>query len=158
MADETGWQCQSMTFIIKHHSIACMRYICSPFFFLHSGSSSGVKRSSQTAGAQRAKKTKKGQESGGGSDSVCAIGSKDNSLFLFRALGKILYCKRESVLLISTLYWLCMRGQSGEVKIFLASLPSEKYISSKVSEGICLQRKTKTWAHHICFTLCIRHS
>ena len=28
--------------------------------------------------------------------SLAAIGGRDNSLFLFRALGKILYCKRET--------------------------------------------------------------
>lgn len=28
---------------------------------------------------------------------LAAIGGRDHSLFLFRALGKILYCKRESV-------------------------------------------------------------
>ena len=31
---------------------------------------------------------------GGG---LAAIGGRDNSLFLFRALGKILYCKRDTV-------------------------------------------------------------
>ena len=28
---------------------------------------------------------------------LCAIGGRDSSLFLFRALGKILYCKSEPV-------------------------------------------------------------
>lgn len=31
---------------------------------------------------------------------VQAIGGKDISLFLFRALGKILYCKRKKILFI----------------------------------------------------------
>ncbi|KAE8635917.1 hypothetical protein XENTR_v10002784 [Xenopus tropicalis] len=41
-------------------------------------------------------KSKKGSQKGGENiDEVQAIGGKDASLFLFRALGKILYCKRE---------------------------------------------------------------
>ncbi|XP_020326171.1 cell cycle checkpoint protein RAD17 isoform X1 [Oncorhynchus kisutch] len=43
--------------------------------------------------AMRGKRKAKDSE---GQDKELAIGGKDSSLFLFRALGKILYCKRES--------------------------------------------------------------
>lgn len=41
---------------------------------------------------QRKKKSKQSREQ----EEEQAIGGKDASLFLFRALGKILHCKRES--------------------------------------------------------------
>ncbi|KAM4808892.1 cell cycle checkpoint protein RAD17 [Rhinophrynus dorsalis] len=43
----------------------------------------------------KAKHKKKSEKCGENADEVQAIGGKDASLFLFRALGKILYCKRE---------------------------------------------------------------
>uniref|UniRef100_A0A8C7MYT9 RAD17 checkpoint clamp loader component n=1 Tax=Oncorhynchus kisutch TaxID=8019 RepID=A0A8C7MYT9_ONCKI len=49
--------------------------------------------SGQSPAAMRGKRKAKDSE---GQDKELAIGGKDSSLFLFRALGKILYCKRES--------------------------------------------------------------
>ncbi|XP_075448301.1 cell cycle checkpoint protein RAD17 isoform X2 [Ascaphus truei] len=46
--------------------------------------------------SSRAKHKTKSEKAGDHADQVQAIGGKDASLFLFRALGKILYCKRES--------------------------------------------------------------
>ncbi|XP_063309794.1 cell cycle checkpoint protein RAD17 [Pelobates fuscus] len=42
-------------------------------------------------------KPKKKPETGEYTEGIQAIGGKDASLFLFRALGKILYCKREAI-------------------------------------------------------------
>ena len=69
-------------------------YHCNFFFFSFSAAK-GVKRTNQTSAGSRTKKGKKSGES----DVYLPIGSKDNSLFLFRALGKILYCKRKFVTL-----------------------------------------------------------
>ncbi|KAM4709532.1 cell cycle checkpoint protein RAD17 isoform 2-T2 [Discoglossus pictus] len=52
--------------------------------------SKSVKTSTKT------KHKKKSDKAGEESDDLQAIGGKDASLFLFRALGKILYCKREA--------------------------------------------------------------
>lgn len=49
---------------------------------------------SRTNQRKKSKQTKEQEEEQ-------AIGGKDASLFLFRALGKILHCKRESYLLVS---------------------------------------------------------
>ncbi|XP_068247112.1 cell cycle checkpoint protein RAD17 [Palaemon carinicauda] len=52
--------------------------------------SSSKSKSKSKSSAIKAKKSGNGEE-----DSLAAIGGKDASLFLFRALGKILYCKRD---------------------------------------------------------------
>ncbi|KAM5192859.1 cell cycle checkpoint protein RAD17 [Mantella aurantiaca] len=44
----------------------------------------------------KGKNKKKSKNVGENTDDIQAIGGKDASLFLFRALGKILYCKRET--------------------------------------------------------------
>ncbi|XP_071995186.1 cell cycle checkpoint protein RAD17 [Engystomops pustulosus] len=46
--------------------------------------------------SSKSKSKKKSDKAGDQSDEVQAIGGKDASLFLFRALGKILHCKREA--------------------------------------------------------------
>ena len=52
------------------------------------------KKKGGNVGVQKGNKGKKGAK-GKGTDALAAIGGRDNSLFLFRALGKILYCKRK---------------------------------------------------------------
>ena len=51
----------------------------------------GAKRKKPTA----SKTAKKGKAEDEKEDHLAAIGGRDTSLFLFRALGKILYCKRK---------------------------------------------------------------
>ncbi|XP_063819970.1 cell cycle checkpoint protein RAD17 [Pseudophryne corroboree] len=46
--------------------------------------------------SSKAKSKKKSDKTGENDDDIQAIGGKDASLFLFRALGKILHCKRET--------------------------------------------------------------
>ena len=51
-----------------------------------------LKRSTSGPGKRSSKKAAKSVGSG---TEQAAIGERDTTLFLFRALGKILYCKRE---------------------------------------------------------------
>ena len=58
------------------------------------------KKSSGSSKCSRLTKTGSVSKSGGQDDNMAAIGGRDTSIFLFRALGKILYCKSESCLFI----------------------------------------------------------
>ena len=53
------------------------------------------KKSSSSSKGSRLTKAASSSKSGGQDDSMAAIGGRDTSIFLFRALGKILYCKSE---------------------------------------------------------------
>lgn len=53
-------------------------------------------RSTKSDKTSKGKSKKKSDNVGEITDDIQAIGGKDASLFLFRALGKILYCKREA--------------------------------------------------------------
>ena len=60
--------------------------------------STAEKTSKKTSSNKTSKKTSSSQAKEEGSkddDQVTAVGAKDTSMFLFRALGKILYCKSE---------------------------------------------------------------
>lgn len=52
---------------------------------------SGPKSKARKTGSTKSKSSKGDKEQG-----LASVGGKDSSLFLFRALGKVLYCKRES--------------------------------------------------------------
>ncbi|KAJ8414867.1 hypothetical protein AAFF_G00023900 [Aldrovandia affinis] len=56
----------------------------------------GKAAASAARGVSKARSKSKASKGSESLDSTQAIGGKDASLFLFRALGKILYCKRES--------------------------------------------------------------
>ena len=51
------------------------------------------KKSSSSSKGSKLTKTRSVSKSGGQEDNMAAIGGRDTSIFLFRALGKILYCK-----------------------------------------------------------------
>ena len=53
------------------------------------------KKSSGSSKGSRLTKAGSSSKSGGQDDNMAAIGGRDTSIFLFRALGKILYCKSE---------------------------------------------------------------
>ena len=58
-------------------------------------------RSAKPRGRLKEKSTKgRGSEKVAEEEQYDGIGGKDTSLFLFRALGKILYCKRKSVFVL----------------------------------------------------------
>jgi hypothetical protein len=58
-------------------------------------SSSRSSKSSSKPTARSKKPTKSKKRTPDGDSELAAIGGRDTSLFLFRALGKILYCKRK---------------------------------------------------------------
>jgi cell cycle checkpoint protein len=58
------------------------------------GQKSGRLKRTRSGSSSSTTKMRRHTSSDGGS--LAAIGGRDNSLFLFRALGKILYCKRET--------------------------------------------------------------
>lgn len=82
-----------------------------------------VSRTNQSKKSKQAKEQKEGQ----------AIGGKDASLFLFRALGKILHCKRESYHLVSSVLFLveslqlCRHSPRLVIKLFIVLFASDTY-------------------------------
>ena len=54
----------------------------------------GRKRSKVTSSSSGSKGRKGSSSEGVAAGETASIGGRDNALFLFRALGKILYCKR----------------------------------------------------------------
>ena len=60
-----------------------------------SSRSKSASLSSKVGSWKWSQKGKRGQQSETSDTELAAIGGRDTSLFLFRALGKILYCKRE---------------------------------------------------------------
>lgn len=109
---------------------------------------SGTKQTKKT----RPKKVKQPKEE-------AAIGGKDVSLFLFRALGKILHCKRElflpllknpSLLFGPTLnFFVCLKPTIPARLLVLCSSQNEKFLAPLLNKNPCFSRR-KSWIRSRC--------
>lgn len=109
---------------------------------------SGTKQTKKT----RPKKVKQPKEE-------AAIGGKDASLFLFRALGKILHCKRElflpllknpSFLFGPTLnLFVCLKPTIPAWLLVLCSFQNEKFLAPLLNKNPCFSRR-KSWIRSRC--------